>query len=106
MHFPCLVYKVPGPHGPKPGYKFHGCADAEQWEVLRGLGWRATKAEAQGKDKADEIVAIAEDLAEATDAVNPGTREELEGMAKELGLPFNKRTSDEVLLARLSEATA
>ncbi len=104
MIFPCLLYKVPGPHGHAPGYRYIGCEDAERFEELKAQGWKASKAEAQGKVQAEKVVEAAEALEAEIDEISPPTRKELETKAKELGVSFNTRTKDEVLAARISEA--
>ena len=102
MQFPCLVYKVPGPHG--FGYRYTGCTDEGEWKRLKELGWHATKDEARGVLKAEEIIETAEELESLIDEVSPPTRAELEAKAEELGIGFNSRTRDEVLTQRIADA--
>jgi hypothetical protein len=104
MEFPCLLYKVPGPHGHAPGYKYIGCADEEAFEDLSAQGWAPSLDEAQGKEKAEAIIEKAEELEAAIDEMSPPTRDELEAKAKELGVSFNARTKDDTLAKRISEA--
>lgn len=93
MKFPCLLYKTPGPHR-KPGvgtYRYIGCKDAEQYEVLKGRGWFPSLLAAMGKD-------------EPVDETAPPTREEMEQKAKELGMRSVHLMKDETLAARIAEA--
>lgn len=102
MQFPCLVYKVPGPH--RGNYRYTGCPDAEAWEALKAQGWHASKEEARGKVQADAVIEAAEALEARIDDISPPTRAELETKAEELGIGFNKRTRDEVLAKRIADA--
>jgi len=101
--FPCLLYKTPGPHR-KPGgltYAYVGCADAQDYERLVAQGWRVSLSDAlAGKG----VISAAEAFEDAVDNVSPATRDELEQKAKELGVSFNSRTSNETLAKRIAEA--
>lgn len=99
MEYPCLVYKVPGPHWGNYAYK--ACADAEEWEVLKAKGWHPSLDAARGVDAILDAVEVLEDK---LDAITPPTRAELETKAQELGVSFNKRTRDEVLAQRIADA--
>jgi hypothetical protein len=104
MEFPCLLYKVPGPHGHAPGFKYIGCADEEAFADLTAQGWAVSVEAAQGKDKAEAIVEKAEELDEAIEEITEPTRDELEAKATELGVSFNSRTKDAVLAKRIADA--
>ncbi len=86
MHFPRLVYKCPGPHSKRGhSYAWRGCADAEQWGVLKALGWFASFDEAIGGNHIDA-----------------SPREELERKARELGLRFHPNIGDAALAERIA----
>ncbi len=89
MHFPRLVYKCPGPHSKRGhSYAWRGCADAEQWDILKALGWFASF---------DEAVA-------GNDDTSPPTRAEMEQKARELGLRFHPNIGDAALAERIAGA--
>jgi hypothetical protein len=106
MEFPTLLYRVPGKHF--GNYDYKGAPDEEAYEALKAAGWHDSIEEARsvGKvvDAAKEVVAASEELAEAVDDISPATRDELETKAKELGLGFNWKTSDEALAKRIADA--
>lgn len=105
MSYPKHLYKAPGPYRSQGRtYDVAGAADEEQETALLAKGWHLTREEAWGGPKADEIVALAEELEAAIDEVTPPTRAELEQKASELGLPFNVRTKDAVLAQRIADA--
>lgn len=106
MEFPTLLYKTPGPHR-RPGigtYKYVGCADAAEYERLRAQGWHPSLDAALAATRARAVIAEVEEADEAIDEVSPPTRKELETKARELGLPFNTRTSNKVLAQRIADA--
>ena len=106
MLFPTLLYKTPGPHR-KPGvgsYRYIGCKDASDYEARRAQGWHDSFEEAIAATKAKAVIAAVEQADEAIDDISPPTREEMEEKARELGLPFNARTSDKTLAQRIADA--
>jgi len=103
--FPTIVYKSPGYHRAGGGatYDFMGVDDEAVFGAALSDGWRATLGEAIAGVKADTILNEVKQAQEAVDDVSPATRDELEQKAKELGIGFNSRTSDEVLAQRIAE---
>ncbi|MGD2065746.1 MAG: hypothetical protein PVI43_01070 [Candidatus Bathyarchaeota archaeon] len=87
MKFPTMVYRCPGRHnaGNKQTYDFKGVKTQKEFDDLTSNGWYPT-------------------LREAKHPPDENAREELEAMAKELGVKFNARTSDKVLLERVKKA--
>lgn len=102
--FPTIVYRVPGRHwGPNGAtYDYMGVNDAQAFSAALADGWHADMPSAVG---ATRIVKAAEALEDAIDDVSPATRDELEQRAKALGVSFNKRTADAVLVQRIAEAS-
>lgn len=106
MEFPTLVYRIPGPHiGPGCTYAWKGVNDAAGFGDAIGNGWFPTIADAKGGLVASAAVDAAEALEDAIDDVSPSARNELEQTAKSLGVSFNKRTTDAVLIKRITEAS-
>jgi hypothetical protein len=110
--FPTMVYRTPGPHAaPKGTYGYMGVADHAEYDAALADGWFASIAEAMGGKAAaekpvevQEVVAPIEVvIAKEVPAEEPD-RAALEAKAKELGVSFNWKTSDEVLAARIAEA--
>ena len=106
MIFPTQVFRSPGPYR-KPGgntYEVAGASNQEQLDNLLSRGWHLNVKDAFDPPK-DEPAFIPESEPEpvipSDDA--PPTREELIEKAKELGVPFNARTKDDVLLERITE---
>ncbi len=84
-----MLYKYPGKHeihGDLFDYKIVG---SEQKEAALSDGWHMSTTEAKAASEVDDSAV---------------TREEMEVKAKELGIPFNSRTLDEVLLERIADA--
>lgn len=110
MQFPTFVYK---PHGPGKfkgkRYSYRAVEDEAERQLMLKEGWMATREEACGfaapiaapiePEKVEEK--LEEMVAEVDEA--PPTREELEQMAKELGIKFDGRTSDKKLIALIGE---
>lgn len=96
MKFPTMVYKDGGPHQRKGGtYSFKGVANEAELTAALSAGWHCTLPEALGEKPItaadmqrlkDEIEVLGDD--------EPPTRAELEQQAKELGIKFNKKTTD------------
>lgn len=101
---PLLLYKSPGRHH-RRGKTFSYCGVSSQKELNEKLaaGWFLSFEEAvaakQTLKPAPVVAPPADDV--ALDA--PPTRDELLAKAKELGIGFNRRTTDAALLARISE---
>lgn len=95
-----IVYRCPGPYQrPHGTFDFRGVTSKVDHEQALKDGWFNTLPEAiEGKASLIELPA-----AEAVDN-SPPTREELEQQAKELGIKFYKRTSDEVLSKKIDDA--
>lgn len=89
MSNPTMLYKAPGRH--KIGKKYYDyiVVDAELVDAELKNGWFRTPAEADAGD------IILDD--------EPPTRGELEIKADELGIDYDGRTSDRLLLERISE---
>lgn len=87
-----MLYQSPGPKArPEGTYGWKVFDDADVEAALKA-GWHRTPIEA------------IEAASGAIDEYAAPTREEMEAKAKELGVSFNKRTSDETLLRRIEKA--
>lgn len=88
-----MLYKAPGPHEIHGGHFDYTIVDADEEgaiEAAKADGWFETTDEA--KAAADEAKAKREAELNA-----PPTREELKAKAKELGIQFGKKVTDEEL---------
>jgi hypothetical protein len=96
--FPTLVYKGHGPHSRAGGtYDYAAANDQEELDAKLADGWFATLPEAiDAHDKPAEVV--------KSDDAAPPTRKELEAKAKELGIKFDKKTTDAELGAAITAA--
>lgn len=102
-----MLYKVPGPYKKGRGMKTYsvtGAKDEAHLKVLLSKGWFPSYEEAVAGKLADEIVEAAEAFEEAIDEVSGPTREELEQKADELGVSYNRRTSNRKLAERIAAA--
>lgn len=101
--FPTILYRVPGPHvAPRGTYDFIGVEDQGALDAALAAGWHETLAGAMSP-----VAKVLQEIAEAGDAIDdmsPATRDEMEQKARELGVPFNARTKDDVLAGRIAEA--
>lgn len=107
MHFPAPLYRVPGPYRKGRGlktYRVAGAKDQAQYDAMIANGWFPSYEEAVAGKIAASIIEAAEALEDAVDDVSGPTREELEQKAEELGVSFNKRTSDKKLAERIAAA--
>ncbi|MCY1423360.1 hypothetical protein D9M71_390700 [compost metagenome] len=98
--FPVLLFRCPGPHA-RPGgdYDWASARDEQHLAELKAAGWVDNLADAiKAFDK--PAVVIVEDESE----VETQTREQLEALATELGVKFDGRTSDSLLLQRIKAA--
>ena len=96
MSYSNMVYKCPGPHQ-RPGgtFAFKGVKSKEEEAQALQEGWFETLPEAiNGRVS----------LKELPPSELPPTRDELEQKAKELGIKFDKKTTDEVLVKKISDA--
>ena len=98
--FPDMVYRTPGPHRAQNGgtFGYLGVNDADEMQAALADGWYRTVGAAFAA-----LEAVDEEVTEAVDDVSPATRDELEQKARELGIGFNARTTDEVLAQRIAE---
>lgn len=104
--FPTIVYRVPGNiKRPKGGtYSYRGAKDRAEFDTLLAKGWYPSYYDAVAGKQAKKVIEAAEAFEDAIDEVSEPTREELETKAKELGVSFNKRTSDKKLAERIAAA--
>jgi hypothetical protein len=102
MEFPTFVYKPKGP-GKFKGkrYSYRAVEDEAERQLMLREGWMATREEACGFAPPAPVVESV--VAELVEEDAPPTRDELEQMAKELGVKFDGRTSDKKLLALIGE---
>ena len=108
--FPDTVIRMPGAHRAQNGgtFDYKGVNDQAELDAALADGWHLTFDDAYAAcaaDDAEDALDAAEALEDAIDDVSPAARDELEQRAKELGVPFNKRTSDEVLIQRIADAS-
>ena len=97
MSFPTMVYRCPGPHQRKGGtYDYKGVKNQTELDAALESGWHATLPAATGEIVAADIDRIKGEI-EALGDNDPPTRAELEQQAKELGIKFNKKTTDDEL---------
>src|SRR5262245_53791558 len=91
-----MVYRCPGPYQrPHGTFDTLGVNSKDEHEQALKDGWFNSLPEAiVGKTA---VVELPSDSA-------PPTRDELEQKAKELGIKFDKKTSDEVLTEKISKA--
>lgn len=97
--FPAPLYRIPGPYRKGRGMKTYsvcGAKDQSHYDALLTKGWFPSYEEAVAGKVADNNIAI--------DDISAPTREELEQKATELGIGFNKRTSDQKLAERIAAA--
>lgn len=96
MSYSNIVYRCPGPHQ-RPGgtFDYKGVTSKTEEAELLQAGWFETLPEAiNGRVS----------LKELPPSELPSTRDELEQKAKELGIKFDKKTSDEVLTKKINDA--
>lgn len=100
MRFPTMVYITPGPHQ-RPGgtFAYRGVNDKTELDEALKEGWFRTIPEAVAKkhNEVAETEVLGDNLA-------PPTRKELEQKAKELGIKFDKKSTDEELAKKIQEA--
>jgi hypothetical protein len=104
MEFPTFVYKPKGP-GKFKGkrYSYRAVEDEAERQLMLREGWMATREEACGFAPPVVEPVVESVVAELVEEDSPPTRDELEQMAKELGVKFDGRTSDKKLLALIGE---
>ena len=99
--FPTTLYKVPGPHsGPGFSYAYAGADTQDAYDALKAKGWCDSLPEAVSPPSVEPV---APEVASPADDA-PVTRAELEAKANELGVKFDGRTSDALLLTRINAA--
>jgi hypothetical protein len=106
MEFPTFVYKPKGPGKFKrKRYSYRAVEDEAERQMMLREGWMATREEACGFAPPSPVVepVVESVVAEVVEEDAPPTRDELEQMAKELGVKFDGRTSDKKLLALIGE---
>ncbi len=111
--FPRMMYRAPGLLAIHGGYFDTLIADdQEALDAALAAGWSLSTPDAlQAKaDRENAAAAAVEQAAEAAanqalaDDTRPPSREELEQMATNLGLPFSARVSDKKLAAMVKAA--
>lgn len=101
LSLPATLYRVPGAHsGPGFTYNYAGASTQAEYDALKAAGWCDSLPEAL-KPASVEPAASEPDVP-ADDA--PPTRAELEAKANEIGVKFDGRTSDALLLNRINAA--
>lgn len=100
---PVMLYKAGGKEECHGG-KFYTliAADSEAEAAALADGWHLTTTEATAAAQAPAATPAPADPIPADDAAP--TRAELEAKAKELNIPFDGRTSDAKLAAKIDEA--
>lgn len=93
MNYPRTLYRKPTEGRIPLALLVH--SEAEH-QAAKANGWKNSVLEA---DQAEESVP-----GNNIDEFSPPTRDEIESKARELGIRFNKRTSDEALLDRIESA--
>lgn len=104
MNFPNLVYKAAGPHQRAGGtYAFKPVKNSEELASAMADGWFCSLAEAVAyKDMPVAPQAVTKVIEPAIPDDNaPPTRAEIEAKARELGIKFDGRTTDKVLLSKI-----
>lgn len=95
MAYPRTLYRISLVPSVYPALLVH---NETEHRAARAVGWR---------DSIPEAIADAEsepDTLEEIDDVSLPTREKMESKARQLGISFNKRTSDTKLLERIEKA--
>jgi len=103
--FPTIMYKTPGPHRKTGGtYDIIGADDLKAFNANLAKGWFPSFEDALADKSAKKIIEAAESFDDSIDEVSGPVRDELEQKAEELGIGFNKRTSDKKLAERIAAA--
>lgn len=98
MEYPALVFKCPGPHKHAKGtYDHMGVRDEDEHLSALADGWFASLPEAI-------IGPVETPVIDKAEEDSPPNRIELEAKATELNIPFDGRSSDAKLLAKITEA--
>ena len=94
MNYPRTLYRASLDSSIYPALLVH---NETEHRAARAVGWR---------DSIPEAITDAESVPgdSPIDELSPPTRDEIESKARELGIRFNKRTSDETLLDRIESA--
>lgn len=103
MEFPVFVYRCPGANFGPTGTTYSSVVaeDSKELEKLLADGWSESLVKA-----VDAFLNPSKFVDDSTESVDdsPVTREELELKARELGIKFDGRTTDALLLKRIEEA--
>lgn len=103
MEFPVFVYRCPGANFGPTGTTYGSVVaeDSKELEKLLADGWSESLITA-----VDAFLNPSKFVDDSTESVDdsPVTREELELKARELGIKFDGRTTDALLLKRIEEA--
>lgn len=94
MNYPRTLYRKPTEGRIHLALLVH--SEAEH-QAAKAIGWKDSVLDA---DEVSESVPGDPPI----DEISPPTRDEIESKARELGIRFNKRTSDEALLDRIESA--
>jgi hypothetical protein len=103
MHYPVFVYRCPGAHFGPIGTTYESTVanDEKEFSNLLANGWSESLIKAV--DTFLSPAKLVEDLEESADN-SPITRDELELKAREIGVKFDGRTTDALLLKRIENA--
>lgn len=103
MQYPVFVYRCPGAHFGPSGttYEFTAANDEKEFVKLRNNGWSDNLIKA-----VDAFLNPSKSVEDSTESADnsPITRDELEFKARELGVKFDGRTTDALLLKRIEQA--
>lgn len=103
MYYPVFVYRCPGAHFGPSGTTYESTIanDEKECAHLLANGWNESLIKAV--DAFLNPSKLVEDSNESADN-SPITRDELEFKARELGVKFDGRTTDALLLKRIEQA--
>lgn len=103
MEYPVFVYRCPGAHFGPIGTTYESTIanDEKECAHLLSNGWSESLIKAV--DTFLSPAKLVEDFEESADN-SPITREELELKARELGVKFDGRTTDALLLKRIEQS--
>jgi hypothetical protein len=102
MDYPVFVYRCPGVYFGPSGTTYESATanDKKEFSNLMANGWSESLVKAV--DAFIDPAKLVEDFEELTDN-SPITRDELELKARELGVKFDGRTTDALLLKRIEQ---
>ena len=104
LTLPTIVYRCPGQHAGPNGktYDYLGVDSEDALASALASGWHESLPDACSPPV--KAPAAPESVADVPADDAPPTRKELEQKAKELGVSFDGRTSDALLLSRINDA--